>query len=213
MTRIAVFGGTGYAGGHIVRTAAERGHEVVSYSRKAPDAPVAGVDYRVGSILDEDTVETAVQTDVVIVAVSPRGEMAGKVAPAIGRLAEIAREARTRLGVIGGAGSLSVSEGGPKLAETEEFPEAFREEAAELAGVLQGLRDTDDDLDWFFVSPAAGFGSYAPGEARGTYRLGGDVLLTDEDGESFISGEDLALAVVDEIETPRHSRARFTVAY
>ena len=79
--------------------------------------------------------------------------------------------------------------------------------------MLTALRETSDDVDWFCVSPAAGFGSYAPGEATGTYRVGGDVLLTDASGTSFISGADFALAFVDEIEQARHHRERFTVAY
>jgi Putative NADH-flavin reductase len=94
-----------------------------------------------------------------------------------------------------------------------EFPEAFKAEAEEMSGVLKDLRATSEKLDWLFVSPAGGFGSYAPGEALGHYRVGGDVLLTDKDGNSFISGADLAMAVVDEIEKPQHHRARFTVAY
>jgi putative NADH-flavin reductase len=72
---------------------------------------------------------------------------------------------------------------------------------------------SDDALDWFFLSPAAVFGAYAPGEAVGTYRVGDDVLLADAEGNSAISGADLADAVVDEIERPAHRRARFTVAY
>jgi putative NADH-flavin reductase len=63
------------------------------------------------------------------------------------------------------------------------------------------------------VSPAGGYGSYAPGERLGTYRTGLEVLVTDEAGKSFISGEDFAIAIADEIETPRHRNLRFTVGY
>lgn len=213
MARIAVFGGTGFAGGHIVENAAGRGHEVISYSRTTPDATVDGVEYRTGSIADEATAQQAVaDADVVISAVAPRGEMEGRVAPAIAQLAEAARAAGTRIGVIGGAGSLHVTEGGPRVVDGD-FPEAFKAEALEMTGVLEALRESPDDLDWFFISPAGGFGAFNPGEAKGEYRLGGDVLLVDEQGESFISGADLALAIVDEIEAPKHRRARFTVAY
>ena len=118
-----------------------------------------------------------------------------------------------RLLVVGGAGSLQVTEGGPRLVDTPEFPAAFKDEALSHADVLTALRETSDDIDWFYVSPAAGFGSYAPGEATGTYRVGGDVLLTDASGTSFISGADFALAFVDEIEQGRHHRERFTAAY
>jgi putative NADH-flavin reductase len=82
-----------------------------------------------------------------------------------------------------------------------------------MAGVLEDLRGADTRLDWFYVSPAGGFGSHAPGRSTGTYRLGGDILLVDSAGQSNISGPDLALAVVEEIENPAHRRTRFTVAY
>lgn len=115
--------------------------------------------------------------------------------------------------MVGGAGSLLVAEGGPQLVETDGFPDAFKSEAAELAGVLGDLRAREDALDWFFVSPASSFGAWAPGEATGVYRIGGDVLLVDENGQSRISGADLALAIVEEIEKPAHHRVRFSVAY
>lgn len=115
--------------------------------------------------------------------------------------------------MIGGAGSLLVAPGGPQLAQTDEFPDRFKAEAAEMGGVLDDLRSADPSIDYFYVSPAAGFGSWAPGEATGTYRLGDDLLLVDEAGNSAISGADLAKATVAEIETPQYQRRRFTVAY
>lgn len=214
MAKITVVGGTGYAGSHIVQAAAARGHEVTAYSRTLPEAQLPGVTYAAGSILDE-AVSTAIvdDADVIVVALSPRGDMAGKVAPAIAALAEQVRAAGKRLGVIGGAGSLFVVEGGPKVADTAEFPAEIKPEADEMGHVLEDLRATADDLDWFFVSPAGGFGAWAPGVATGDFRLGGDVLLVDAAGESNISGADFAQAVIDEVETPAHSRQRFTVAY
>ncbi|WP_448631842.1 NAD(P)-dependent oxidoreductase [Cellulomonas soli] len=119
----------------------------------------------------------------------------------------------TRLGVIGGAGSLHVAPGGPRLVDTDVFPEEFKPEALEMAAALDDLRATDPTVDWFYLSPAGGFGAFAPGEHTGTFRLGDDVLLTDADGGSNLSGADLAQAIVDEIETPAHRRARFTAAY
>ncbi|ROR97698.1 hypothetical protein EDD28_2303 [Salana multivorans] len=214
MSRITVLGGTGYAGGHIVRAAAARGHDVTSISRALPADQVAGVRYVTGSVLDDAVLASAVaDAEVVISALAPRGELVGRVRPVLATLAGLAGDAGVRLGVIGGAGSLLVAPGGPRLADTASFPEAFKEEAAEMSAVLDDLRAREDDLDWFYVSPAAGFGSYAPGEATGTYRLGDDVLLADADGTSAISGADLADAVVTEIETPAHHRRRFTVAY
>lgn len=216
MARITVLGGNGFAGSNIVRTAAQRGHDVVSWSRSLPQDPVAGVDYRTGDVLDESVLAEAVRSgEVVVSALSPRGELEGEgiLRGVESRVADLARTSGTRFGVVGGAGSLLVSPDGPRLSETDGFPPAFLAEAREMGGVLEDLRAGAEDLDWFFVSPAAGFGPWAAGEATGTYRTGGDVLLADDNGDSEISGPDLADALVREIEEPRHRRARFTVAY
>lgn len=93
------------------------------------------------------------------------------------------------------------------------FPEEFKPEALEAIGILEDLQAEQSGRDWFFIHPAGGFGAWAPGERTGVYRDGGDVIVTDEAGESFISGADLAVAVLDEIENPKHSRERFTVGY
>src|SRR5690606_8031943 len=112
-----------------------------------------------------------------------------------------------------GAGSLLQSEGGDLVMNAPGFPVASKAEAAEMAGVLDDLRSSPENLDWFYVSPAGGFGAFAAGEYRGEYRVGGDVLLVDETGESHISGADFGVAVVDEVEEPMHRRERITFAY
>lgn len=178
MTRITVIGGTGYAGANIVREAVARGHQVTSYSRNAPTDPVAGVTYRTGSVLDSDVLTRTVEgSDVVVSTLSPRGELEGKTRGVLASVAGLAENAGVRFGVVGGAGSLLAWPGGPKVAETDGFPDAFKPEAAEMEAVLEDLRGTDGDLDWFYVSPAGAFGAWAPGEATGAYRIGGDVLL------------------------------------
>jgi putative NADH-flavin reductase len=113
-----------------------------------------------------------------------------------------------RLLVVGGAGNLEVAPGKPLL-QAEGFPEAFRAEATAGARFLQRLR-AEPDLDWTFLSPSAEF---APGERTGRFRLGGDQLLSDANGKSHVSMEDFAIAMVDELERPAHSRRRFTVGY
>ncbi|MFF0945111.1 NAD(P)-dependent oxidoreductase [Kocuria sp. CPCC 205300] len=214
MARITVLGGTGYAGAHIVAEAVARGHEVTSVSRSTPSEPVEGATYRTGSVLDDAVLARAVEdADVVVETVSPRGELEGRLEGVVDRLAVLAEDAGARLGVVGGAGSLLVAEGGPKLMDTEGFPTEFLPEVRTGEALLEALRAAPESLDWFYVSPAAEFGAWAPGEATGIFRIGGDVLLTDEDGRSFVSGADLATAVVDEIERPAHSRRRFGVAY
>ncbi|MER7796266.1 NAD(P)H-binding protein [Microbacterium sp. NPDC096154] len=211
MARIAVIGGTGYAGGHIVKEAADRGHTVVSVARKAPAERAAGVTYVEGSLLDVPGLLAELSgVETIVVAVAPRVDMAGQVRPAIAELVAELPEG-VRLGVIGGAGGSLVAEGGPRLIDAGQFPEEFKPEALEMIGVLDDLRGSD--ADWFFVHPAAGFGAFAPGERTGAYRTGGDILVSTDDGQSFISGADFAIAVVDEIEAPKHRRERFTVGY
>jgi putative NADH-flavin reductase len=82
-----------------------------------------------------------------------------------------------------------------------------------MAQVLGDLQASPAGVDWFGVSPAAGFGAFAPGPTLGHYRLGLDVLVSDEAGRSYISAGDLALAVIDEVDHPAHRRQRFTAAY
>lgn len=212
MSNIAVIGGTGYAGRHIVAEAAGRGHTVLSVSRKVAGDRVEGVTYVEGTLLDVPSLLNELQgVDAVVVAVAPRGEMEGLVRPNIEALASTLPDS-VRLGVVGGAGGSLVAPGGPRVVDTD-FPEAFKGEALEMIGVLEDLQAEQSGRDWFFIHPAGGFGAFNPGERRGTYRDGGDVLVVDEDGESFISGEDFAIAVVDEIENPKHTRERFTVGY
>lgn len=216
MSRITVLGGTGYAGGVIVAEAITREHEVTSYSRRQPTAAAAldGVTYESGSVEDSIVRADAIAaTDVLIASLSPREDMAGKVRDLYFSLANEAADAGVRLIVIGGASAVRPAPGEPRFAESGQVPPAFAAEAIEMFGVLQDLMARTDDLDWLFVSPARTFGSYAPGEALGHYRVGGDVVVADEAGESVISGADFAAAVVDEVESHAHSREQITFAY
>jgi uncharacterized protein len=219
MTTIAIFGGTGYAGSAIRDEALRRGHRVISVTRNLPAAAPAapGLEFRQGSVHDTALVDQiAAEVDVVVTAIrfAPNGSGQGdQLIDAFPVLTGAAATHDARLGVVGGAASLLVAEGGPRLLDTPEFPEEFKPEAGNAADALEALRADTTGVDWFFVSPAAAFGSYNPGEPTGKYRLGGDILLTDESGKSEISAADFAQAFVDEIEHPEHHRARFTVAY
>jgi putative NADH-flavin reductase len=213
MSVIAIFGGTGFVGSRIVTEAVNRGHQVIAVSRSAPDDPSDGVTVQAGSIEDLELVrELADRADVVATALM--GSVDDKpFLPALipGILDAIGT--RARFGSVGGAGSLLVSEGGPHYIDTPEFPGFARPEAGALRDTLAALRASDAETDWFVISPAAMFGSHVPGERTGAYRVGGDVMLTDEEGNSAISGDDFAIAFVDEIERPAHHRERFSVAY
>lgn len=214
MARITVLGGTGYAGSNIVREATARGHLVTAYSRHTPEQPVEGVTYVAADVSDPAVQEEVVAAaDVVVSALAPRGDLTSSLRQLLAAVAGKAQRAGVRFGVVGGAGSLFLYEGGPKVADQEWFPADFKPEARTMEEVLEDLRTSEPSLDWFYVSPAGGFGAWAPGEATGTYRTGGDVLLADAENNSFISGADFGKAVVEEVETPAHRRQRFTVAY
>jgi uncharacterized protein len=98
---------------------------------------------------------------------------------------------------------------GTRLIDTPQFPAEYKQEAskgADFLGILRG----ETELDWTFLSPSA---LILPGERTGKFRLGADSLLVDASGQSHISMEDYAVAMVDEVEKPAHSRRRFTVGY
>lgn len=214
MARISVLGGTGYGGSAVVREAARRGHEVTAVSRTRPGEPVPGVTYLTGSVLDHEVLERAVaQVDVVFEALSPRGDMAGKVDQVFADLVALAEQSGARLGVLGGASSLLVSPDGPRLIDIAPPAPEVRAEVALGIHKLETLQASSDSLDWFYVSPAAEFGAWVPSTQTGRYRVSDDVLLKDADGKSEISAADLALAVLDEIEHPTHRRRRFHVAH
>ena len=213
MTRIAVIGGTGYAGRHIVAEAVSRGHTVVSVARTIPSERVEGATYLEGTILDVPSLVAELEgVEVVVSTVPARGDMEGNVRPNTAELVAALPE-NVRFGVIGGAGGSLAAEGGPRVVDLPSFTEEYKPEAFEAIGILEDLQATDASRDWFYIHPAGGFGAWNAGERTGRYRDGGDVIVTDAEGESYISGPDLAVAVLDEIENPQHSRERFTIGY
>lgn len=216
MSRITVLGGSGYAGAAIVAEAAKRGHEVTAVSRSVPEQTVPGVEYVAGSAQDASVLDAVLpERDVVIIALSPRGDMVGKIEGITEDIAARLSDTETRLGYIGGASSLKTEAGGPTVWEVskDHLPDDVRPEVETGMWAYDFFQNAPEALDWFFVSPPESFGSWLGTPSKGSYTLGGDVLLRDEDGNSVISANDLALAIVDEIETPKHHRARFTAIH
>jgi putative NADH-flavin reductase len=202
--KIALIGATGNIGAKIVNEAVERGHEVTGIARD-----VAGLQGRKGvtaascDITDEDKLAGILRGhDAVIVSVKHNTCDVEHVYAAC-------RQAGVkRVLVVGGAASLEV-EPGVMLIDTPGFPEEIKVEAAPAVEALKRIREVDD-LDWSFVSPSI---IIAPGERTGQFRLGADELLKDANGDSRISQEDFAVAMLDEVEKPQHIRRRFTVGY
>lgn len=204
MSSITVIGGTGYVGANIVTEAAARGHDVVALSRSTPTEPVDGVDYRQGSAADAALVAEAIAgADAVVASLSPRGDMAGRTLEIYQAIAAAAVAEDTRLIVIGGFNGLRESEGGPRFADSLDPDWPYRDEALEATAVLDWLQaSAPAGLDWTFVSPAAVFGAFAPGERTGQYRVSGEVSIGGQ--ESSLSGPDLGVALVDAIERGEH---------
>lgn len=211
--KIALFGASGTIGGRILREALDRGHEVTAVLRDPAKLQVQHPRLRAvaGEALDPASIATAVAgQDAVISAIGP-----GLAEPRPGFLVQAAhslleglgKAGVTRLLVVGGAGSLEVAPG-LQLVDAPSFPEAWKGVALEHREAFAVFRKAD--LDWSYFSPAA---FIQPGERTGHYRLGGDQLLTDAQGESRISAEDYAVALLDELEQPKHLRKRFTAAY
>jgi hypothetical protein len=214
MARITVIGGTGYAGSHIVAAAARHGHTVRAFSRNSPSEPVQGVSYVQGSALDDAVLADAFDgADVVITALAPRGAVSGRMLEVVKKMERLSASTGVRLGVVGGAGSLFTAPGGPRVSETDAFPDEYKPEAAEMQAVLDMLESEHSTSDWFYVSPPMGFGNFAVGELTGTWRVGQDLLLASDAGLATISGPDFGEVFIAEVEDPAHSRQRFTVAY
>jgi uncharacterized protein len=211
MSTISIFGGTGFAGSRIAREAVARGHRVTSYSRHEPTEPIDGVTYRIGSLADVALVaDAAEQADELVIATHGADVDGKKLVDLVPALVEAARTGDARLSFVGGAGS-SLLPDGTRLVDSPDFNDEWKPEALSHGEVLEALRSAPEALRWFYVSPAALFGAWADVPSTRSYRSGTDELITAADGSSSISGEDFAVAYVDEIEQSRHPRQRFTV--
>ena len=203
MAKIALIGATGNVGSRILRELIARGHSVTAISRH-PN--------KVGGLARVTTVNGDVQDGATLAALfKGHDAIVSSVRFQDSDPRTLINAVRTsgvkRYLVVGGAASLEVAPG-LRLLDTPDFPEAYRPEATKGTHFLELLRKTEG-LDWTFLSPSAMFG---PGERTGKFRLGQDQLLKHEQGSS-ISYDDYAIAMVDEIENPKHVRQRFTVGY
>ncbi|WP_306514488.1 NAD(P)-dependent oxidoreductase, partial [Janibacter hoylei] len=137
MSTIVIFGGTGYAGGNIAREAASRGHQVISYSRTAPAEQAEGVEYRTGSLTDDAVLaQAATDADDLVVATHGADVGGSPLVDHVARLTAAAVEHGARLSFVGGAGSLHVTKGGPRLVDTPDFHDDWKPEALSHAKVL-----------------------------------------------------------------------------
>ncbi|MEH7252437.1 NAD(P)-dependent oxidoreductase [Neobacillus niacini] len=205
---IAIIGASGKAGSLILKEAVSRGHQVTAIVRDASKLQDKNVAVIEKNVFDLTTSDVNI-FDVVINAFgAPLGEEQAHVDTGHA-LIEALKGTGTKLIVVGGAGSLFVDENKTvKLIDTPEFPDFVKPTANGQGRNLQELQESAD-LTWTFISPSAVFD--AEGKRTGSYQSGKDHLLVNSKGDSYISYADFALAVVDEVENPKHVNERFTV--
>ncbi|MEV0319175.1 NAD(P)-dependent oxidoreductase [Streptomyces sp. NPDC050658] len=214
--RITVFGAAGNVGSRVVAEALTRGHEVTAVVRDAarftelhPDAA-----HVTGNAQDPQRVaELSAGQDVVVNATRPApGREPEHAAISRSLLAGLAGIDGVRLLIVGGAGSL-LAPGGEGILAIDDpayVPSAWRHIAEASNAQYDAVRTAETKVDWTYLSPSA---VLEPGVRTGKFRVGTDELLVDAEGNSAISMEDLAVALMDEVERPRHRRARFTAGY
>jgi putative NADH-flavin reductase len=190
MSKIAIIGATGRAGSQLLEEALRRGHSVTAIARNTsklagrPGVKTVDVD-----VLDAAALEKAVAGhDAVFSAAHFSG------IPASAIINPVKKAGVKRLLVVGGAGSLLVAPG-VRVIDSPDFPEAYKAEAT-AGGIFLDTLLQEKELDW-----------------TGKFRLGKDHLLVDANGRSWISFKDYAIAYIDELEKPAHSRQRFTIGY
>ena len=200
---VTVLGASGRAGSEITKELAARGHAVTAIARNPGRIPpLEGVTAVAGDASDAAALADLIRgSDAVVSALHHD-------VPAETLLGALKAAGVPRLLVTGGAGSLEVAPG-VRLIDTPDFPEAFKPYALPGIAFLKALRG-ETEIDWTFFSPAA---LIEEGPRLGVFRTGTDRLITDAEGQSRISFADYAIAMVDELEQHRHSRARFTAAY
>jgi putative NADH-flavin reductase len=203
MAKIALIGASGNAGSRILKELSDRGHQVTAIARNPEKiASLPNVVAKKGDVFDQAGLSELLKGhDAVISAVHFTAS------DPVTLIEAVRASGVSRYLVVGGAGSLEIAPG-QRVVDLPDFPAAYKAEATKGAEFLDRLKG-EKQLDWTFLSPSAEF---VPGERTGKFRIGKDSLLSNEAG-SRISFEDYAIALVDEIEKPQHSRQRFTVGY
>jgi putative NADH-flavin reductase len=208
--KVTLYGGTGLSGSRILDELLRRGHEVTAVVREP--GKLAARDHLTiisGDVNDVAGIIAAAKgADALVSAYGPGPESPEHLLPATRNLIEGAKLSGVpRFLFVGGAGSLEVAPG-VTLIESGHLPEEWKGIAIAHRDALEMARASE--INWTCFSPAAFF---APGERTGKFRMGTDRLVANDSGKSHVSMEDFAIALVDELENPRHERRRFTIGY
>ena len=206
---VVLYGATGKSGVRILTELLSRGHNITAVARNPTGLPT-GVKTAKDDLSDVNKIAAIISgVDAVISAYAPPPEDTDQLLGVTERQIEALRKVdkHTRLIVVGGAGSLEVAPG-VTILQSGHLPAEWIPIATSHEKALELLKKSD--INWTYFSPAAFF---EPGERTGKFRLGTNQLIADAGGNSRISMEDYAIALVDELEKPAHQRARFTIGY
>jgi putative NADH-flavin reductase len=207
---VILYGASGKVGSRILKELLARGHQTKAVVRNpAKLGPAKGLSIEPGDLGTAGGIAKASKgADAVVSAYAPPVVAVEELISVTDRLIEGVRQAGVpRLRTVGGAASLEVAPG-VELIDTDSFPESWKPIARAHRDALQKLKTSN--INWTCLSPSA---FLEPGDRTGKFRLGHEQLLANGKGESRISMEDYAIALVDEIETPKHQRQRFTIGY
>lgn len=215
--KIALIGATGFVGGVVLKEALDRGHQVTAVVRH-PEKLKSQKDLTIvqGDVTDSDELAEILKGNDMVVSAYNSGWTNPNLYEDYLKGAQSIQEAVRKSGVKrllvnGGAGSLYVSPG-MQLVDTPDFPEQWKPGATAARNYLTIL-EKEDKLDWTYLSPAIEMSQTTRRERRGVYRTGLDAPVFDDHKRSKISVDDLAVAILDEVEHPKHIRKRFTVGY
>ncbi len=220
--KVALIGASGFVGSAILKELLDRGFKVEALVRdpakvtlKNPSLSVKKVD-----VSDEAALVNDLKGyDSVISAYNPgwkNPDIYKETLETYPKIVEAAKKAGVkRLLIVGGAGTLFIKPG-VRLVDSGLIPADWLPGVKSLGEFYLNNLMNEKGIDWVFFSPAANLGDMGakgPGKRTGKYRLGKDDLITDSQGNSFISVEDYAKAMVDELENPAHHKERFTIGY
>lgn len=216
--KIALIGATGFVGSAILKEALGRGIRITAILRHPEKLSVTDKNLKVvpGDVMDtEKLAELLKGNDAVVSAYNPGWSNPDIYNEFLKGSQSIQAAAKMsgvkRLITLGGAGSSYIAPN-LQLIDTPEFPAEWKAGALAARDYLNILRK-EDQLDWAFVTPAIEMHPGTSGVRKGVYRTGLENPVFDEHKKSIISVEDVAVAVVDELEKPKHIRQRFTIAY
>jgi len=210
--KIVLFGATGNIGNVILDEALARGHEVTAVVRDPAKLATKNPKLEVvkGDVADATSFAPALAgADAAIASLNDHATPANVPKQATALLDALAAAGVKRFAWVGGAGSLETAPG-VRVIDDPNFPEAWKTSANSQIEALKAFRGSDARVDWTYISPAA---EIAPGERKGSFRVGGDQLLVDADGHSRISTADFAIGVLDRIEKGDAVKKRVTFAY